>query len=339
MSTDLAPASADALAVVVHAPGGVSMSLPAVIADAGERAGRFTLEFFAARIANPNTRKAYGRAVFAFCAWAEARAVALHALEPATVAAYLEGLRADGKSPASIKLAASALRHWLDYLTERGVLASNPALSVRTPRLVVREGKTPVFEKAEARAIFASLEPAPGKAGGLLELRDRAMFAVMLYPPFARVGAVAKMQVRDFEDSREPFIVLHEKGGLERREACHHKTAEYLRAYLDAAGPLRDAPRAPLFQSAPRRSRALSGKAMREAAVWEAVKRRCEAAGLSSAITSHSFRASGITYHQEAGGELKQAQRLAGHASPATTALYDRSSRKVDRAEVERVQI
>jgi site-specific recombinase XerD len=311
------------------------MLVPSVIAAAGESAGQRTLEFFTARIPNPHTRKAYGHAVFAFCAWLDREDVALGAIQPTTVAVYLALLEEEGLSLATVKLKAAGLRHWLDYLTEKGVLTSNPALSVRTRRLVMREGKTPIFEKSEARALFEMLSDEPG----LLALRDRAICALMLYPPFARVGAVVKMQVRDFEDSREPFIALHEKGGVERREACHHKTADYLRAYLDAAPQLRSAPREPLFQSAPRRRAKLSGKAMLSSDAWMMIKRRCKAAGLSEAITCHSFRASGITYHQEAGGELKQAQRLAGHASPATTSLYDRSSRKVDRAEVERVQL
>jgi integrase len=142
---------------------------------------------------------------------------------------------------ATVKLIAS-VRHWLDFLTEKGVLQSNPTHAVRTPRLVVREGNTPIFEKAEARALFTSLS-----GESLLERRDRAICSIILYPPFTRVGAVVAMQVRDFEDSALPFIVLHEKGGVERREACHHKTAEYVRAYLDAAPALRDMPHAPLF--------------------------------------------------------------------------------------------
>jgi hypothetical protein len=151
------PAPTSALAVVVHAPGGVSMALPPVIADAGEAAARFTLEFFASRIPNANTRKAYGRAVFRFCAWCHAQGVGLRALAPPTLSAYLEGLDV---SPASVKLTASALRRWLDYLTERGVLTHNPALSVRTARLVVTEGKTPVLERAQARKLVASLDAA-----------------------------------------------------------------------------------------------------------------------------------------------------------------------------------
>jgi integrase/recombinase XerC len=135
------PAESSAFAVVVHAPGGVSMAMPPVISDAGEDAARFTLEVFTARIPNPPTRKAYGRAVLRFCVWCQARGVSLRQLAPTTLATYLEDRQA-AVSTASVKLAASAVRHWLDYLTERGALPSNPARSVRTVRLVVTEGKT-----------------------------------------------------------------------------------------------------------------------------------------------------------------------------------------------------
>lgn len=69
---------AGALAIYVDAPGGVSMELPAIVADAGESAARATLEFFTARIPNAHTRRAYGRAVFAFCSWCERERVSLH---------------------------------------------------------------------------------------------------------------------------------------------------------------------------------------------------------------------------------------------------------------------
>jgi hypothetical protein len=99
-----APAPSSALAVVVHAPGGVSMPVPALIADAGEQAASVTLEFFTARIANAHTRKAYGRAVAAFCEWCERHGVTLRALTAPTVGAYLHGLQdgEDGMSLASI---------------------------------------------------------------------------------------------------------------------------------------------------------------------------------------------------------------------------------------------
>jgi len=327
------PAPVGAIAVVVRAPGGVSMALPATVANAGGDAGRLTLEFFAARVANANTRKAYVRAVVRFCRWCEIQRVALLELEPTTIAAYLEELKSV-VSVASVKLHASGLRHWLDYLTERGVLRSNPALSVRTPRLVIDEGKTPVLEREEARALFASLEGSTD----VLTLRDRALFAVMLFG-FVRVGAAVKLAVRDFQDEGEnAWLMLHEKGGKERRIPCHHLTRAYLREYIAAAG-LEPKSRAPLFQGAPRRSAALDGSSLSENAAWKVVKRRCKAAGLPSTISNHSFRATGITIHQESGGRLEDAQQLAGHADARTTRLYVRGKSKVARAEVERVQL
>jgi hypothetical protein len=54
---------------------------------------------------------------------------------------------------------------------------------------------------------------------------------------------------------------------------------------------------------------------------------------------NHSFRTTGITIHAENGGRIEDAAALAGRASTRTTQLYNRKSRKIQRAEVERLQI
>lgn len=46
-----------------------SPSLPALVSAAGERAGIRFLEFYAANIRNPHTRRAYARAAEEFLAW------------------------------------------------------------------------------------------------------------------------------------------------------------------------------------------------------------------------------------------------------------------------------
>ena len=64
--------------------------VPALVAAAGERADRF-LEFFAAAIRNPHTRRAYGQAVGAFLAWCEQAGIpSLAAMQPLHVAAWVE---------------------------------------------------------------------------------------------------------------------------------------------------------------------------------------------------------------------------------------------------------
>jgi site-specific recombinase XerD len=65
--------------------------VPLLIAAAGDRASLRFLEFFAANIRNPHTRRAYGRAVTDFVAWCEDHGVAsvtdVHALH---VGAWIE---------------------------------------------------------------------------------------------------------------------------------------------------------------------------------------------------------------------------------------------------------
>lgn len=132
--------------------------------------------------------------------------------------------------------------------------------------------------------------------------------------------------------------VLHEKGGRERRIPCHHKTRDSLRVCMRATS-IEPGSRAPLFQSAARRAHALTGEALDRGDVLRIVKRRCAPPGLPTSICNHSFRATGITIHQENGGDIVEAQKLAGHADPRTTQLYNRKSGTLLRAEVERAQL
>jgi hypothetical protein len=61
--------------------------VPALVAAAGERASIRFLEFFAANIRNPHTRRAYGRAAEEFLAWCSAAGVpSIAAVQPVHVA-------------------------------------------------------------------------------------------------------------------------------------------------------------------------------------------------------------------------------------------------------------
>jgi site-specific recombinase XerD len=293
-----------------------------------------SVEFFTARLRNPHTRAAYERAVAEFCHWCGSRGLPLPALTSPVVAAYFDKL-GERLSPSSVNQHLSGIRQWLEWLTRAGVLPLNPAAVVRGVRLSRQEGKTPVLEREQARRLFSSLD-------GLEDVvvrRDRAILAVMLYD-FVRVGAVVRMRVRDFQELEQTaWLILREKGGKERRLPAHHLVREYIRAYLDVAELTPRHARAPLFQSAPGHSKVLSGKPLDRSAVLGIVKRRCRDVGLPAAICNHSFRATGITLHQENGGDIEAAARLAGHADTRTTQLYNRKSRQVSWVEVERVHL
>ena len=213
----------------------------------------------------------------------------------------------------------AAIRALCDWLVVHQVLPVNPAAAVRGPKHVVTKGATPVLTPAEARALLDRID-----TGTRVGLRDRALLSVMVYS-FARVSAAVGMRRQDyFRQGTRGWLRLHEKGGKRHDVPAHHRAEEAVEAYLAAAGGIEDV-KAPLFQSVDRAG-GLSGRPLGRRAVLAMIKRRASAAGLPASTCCHTFRATGITAYLSNGGTLEHAQRIAGHASPKTTKLYDRTA-------------
>jgi hypothetical protein len=61
--------------------------------------------------------------------------------------------------------------------------------------------------------------------------------------------------------------------------------------------------------------------------------------GLRRTTSSHAtWRATGITIYLENDGRLEHAQQMAGHESPRTTKLYDRTKDEITLSEVEMIK-
>ena len=313
----------------IASAGGGEIVLPQVIVDAGPQATTRFLEFFAGRIANARTRAAYGRAVGQFLGWCEARGLGLRDVSPLHVAAYI---RTHPGSVPTVKQHLAAIRMLGDWLVVSQVLPVNPAAAVRGPKHVVTKGATPVLSPAEARKLLESID-----TGALAGLRDRALLSVMLYS-FARVSAVLAMRRQDyFGQGSRGWLRLHEKGGKRHDVPAHHRAAAALDAYVEA-GSLEE-PKVALFQTVDPAAHRLTGRTLDRRLVLAMVKRRAAAAGLPPSTCCHTFRATGITAYLSNGGTLEHAQQIAGHASPKTTKLYDRTADTVTVDEIERIVI
>ncbi|WP_043341654.1 tyrosine-type recombinase/integrase [Belnapia moabensis] len=313
--------------------GAGSPALPALVAASGERAGLRFLEFFAAAIRNPHTRRAYGQAAGAFLDWcAVAGLPSLAAVQPLHVATWIE-LQTREHSAPTAKQRLAALRHLFNWLVTGQVLPANPAAAVRGPRHSALKGKTPVLDAAEARLLLDSIDVAT-PAG----LRDRALIALMVYS-FARVGAATAMRVEDvFTQNHRLWVRLREKGGKRHEMPCHHTLEAYLHAYLDGTGIGAD-PKGPLFRTLGRGTGRLTRTALPQANVYAMVQRRAAAAGIGTRIGNHTFRATGITAYLKNGGTLENAAAMANHASTRTTQLYDRRRDEISLDEVERIRV
>jgi site-specific recombinase XerD len=313
--------------------GSITAQVPALISQAGERAGIRFLEFFTVNIRNPNTRRAYARAANEFLTWcAEVGVPDLTAVAPLHVSTWIE-LQCQKLAAPSVKQRLAAIRHLFDWLVVGQVVPHNPAASVRGPSHTTRTGKTPVLEPSEARQLLDSIDVST-PAG----LRDRALIALMVFS-FARIGAALAMKVEDvYMQNRRLWVRLREKGGKQHTMPCHHSLEAYLHAYLEGTGIDSDA-KGPLFRTIGRGTGQLSATVLPQANAHAMVRRRALVAGLKTLIGNHTFRATGITAYLKNGGTLENAAAMANHASTRTTQLYDRRSEDISLSEVERVRL
>ena len=128
------------------------------------QAAERTVEFFNAQIRNPHTRAAYAAAVTRFFAWCDARGLALAQISPIAVATYIEEMQRGYRAP-TIKQHLAAIRRLFDWLVIGQVVPANPATSGRGPTHVVKTGKTPVLQPAEARLLLDTIDQPRGSRG------------------------------------------------------------------------------------------------------------------------------------------------------------------------------
>lgn len=306
--------------------------MPLAIQAAGDSAKFAWEEFFYAKIRSEHTRRAYLRAVRCFLRWCELQAIGLTQISPAHVGLYLDGIHV---AIASKKQILAALRHFFDGMVTRHAMALNPALSVRTERYTVVEGKTPEITVKQARLLLQSIDTTNS-----IGLRDKSIISILIYTA-ARIGAVSQLRIRDLYDSGDQYC-LHfvDKGGKSREIPVRHDLQRLLFDLLQERSQGRiDHSDLPLFTTFAGRTQVPTIRSMTANDIGRMVKRRMAAAGLPSRLSPHSFRVATITDLLTQGVPLEDVQNLAGHADPRTTRLYDRRKMAITRNIVERISI
>ena len=169
----------------------LAATFPAILQRAGKAACFAADEFFAAKISNPHTRRAYARPVGRFLTWCEEQGIELRQVTPGLAGRFIEEI--PGSDPTR-NLALAALRHFFDALVIRHAVALNPFASVRGRKHAVVDGKTPELTIQQARALLGSLD-----LSNVVGLRDRAVLGVLTYTG-ARVGALARLRRGDLQN-------------------------------------------------------------------------------------------------------------------------------------------
>ena len=303
-----------------------SPEFPAILQRAGTAACFAADEFFSARISNPETRRAYGRAVRWFFAWCEQEGLELAHVTPGRAGRFIRSLPI---APSTQKQALAAMRYFFDTLVTHHVVSLNPFHSVPGVRLRGLEGKTPQITFPQARILVAAIDlSAP------IGLRDRAMLGTLITTG-CRIGALCQLHVRDLY-AREGGRVFRfrEKLGKPREIPVRRDLDGWVQEYMTAGGLTKAPPTSPLWRGFTRWG-GLTAKRLKRGAVRVMLKRRLKAAGLPGHLTPHSFRVMVVTALLSQNVPVEEVQHLVGHSHPSTTQLYDRRRRGVTRGIVE----
>lgn len=203
----------------------------------------------------------------------------------------------------------AALRSFFRYTTREGLTPTNPAASLRTPRV---GRKLPHFLTAEQ--VVQLLEAPP--ANNVFGLRDRAILET-LYSAGLRVAELVGLNVDDW-DRGASILRVFGKGKKERIAPLGSYAAKALARWLE----VREVPEArpgarggPIFTNK-------FGTRLTTRSVGRLLEKYILQTGLERLTSPHTLRHSFATHLLDGGADLRSVQELLGHKSLTTTQIY-----------------
>lgn len=163
-----------------------------------------------------------------------------------------------------------------------------------------------VLAKEEIQNIFSAIR----------NLKHRAIM-MTIYSGGLRLGEVIHLKVSDIDSERLMIRVCQGKGNKDRYTLLGERALEMLRVYWEVYQPNdwlfpSRKPNLPISSST----------------VQKAFKKALYESGIKKKVSVHTLRHSFATHLLEIGTDLYYIQRLLGHSSPKTTAIYLHVTRK-----------
>jgi len=229
-----------------------------------------------------------------------------------TIREWLAELHTAQKKKTSIARKLAALRTFFQFLVREGLMESNPAKLVSTPRL---EKKLPQLLSIEEAVRFIE-SPDPETDLGK---RDRAMLELM-YATGVRVAELTTLNIADI-DFRNQLIRVTGKRRKQRIVPFGDPATAAIRDYLKVRDNF-------LFNAAisKREDEALflnyQGTRITTRSVGRMVEKYIKICAGMHDISPHALRHSFATHLLDSGADLRDIQELLGHARLSTTQIY-----------------
>ncbi len=233
---------------------------------------------------------------------------------------YLADLADAGYARATLARRTSVLRTWFALLRRRGMVGTDPAALLVTPKQGRHLPRVLRVDQVE------TLLDAP-RGDDPAALRDRALLE-LLYASGARVAEACGLPL-DALDLAQGQVLLDGKGGKHRIVPIGRPAVAALDAYVREARPALIAAAAAGGRAGRADAVVLRGDRGAPLGTRDArsiVGRHAAAVGLGH-VTPHTLRHSFATHLLEGGADVRVVQELLGHASLATTQRYTHLSR------------
>ncbi len=256
-----------------------------------------------------NTLEAYSKDLDKLLRYLEAEGIAYREVTTAQLQTFVATLMDLGITSRSIARILAGVRTFYKFLYLESEISTDPCELLESP---ARGSRLPdVLTLSEIDRIIAAIDLT--KAEGQ---RDRAIIET-LYSCGLRVSELCHLQMSDlFLD--EGFIRVHGKGKKERLVPISQSAIAELRLWFEqrAEVNIRPGHEDMVFVSFRR------GTALSRITVFHIVKTLCQAAGIRSTVSPHTFRHSFATHLLEGGANLRVIQEMLGHEEIGTTEIY-----------------
>jgi integrase/recombinase XerC len=255
---------------------------------------------------SPHTVEAYERDLRALLAFCEREQIAsFPALDSFSVRRFAAESHRRGLGARSIARRLSAVRTFLNYLIETGVLKSNPGVHVQAPKAPRRLPATLDPDQVASLLAISGDEP--------MTLRDRAILE-LFYSSGLRLAELVGLSLGDV-DAADRVVRVLGKGSKARVVPVGKQALAALKDWLAVRSEIARPGELALFVG--RRGERVSPRTVQKR-VNEWAKRQGTPTGVHPHMLRHSF----ATHVLESSRNLRAVQEMLGHASLSTTQIY-----------------
>ncbi|CAM3056617.1 recombinase XerC [Mycobacterium intermedium] len=259
-----------------------------------------------------HTRRAYLGDLRSLFAFLDDRGANLTALSLPLLRSWLATAAGAGAARTTLARRTSAVKAFTAWAVRRGILATDPAVRLQTPKA---HRTLPAVLRQDQALQAMTAAKLGAEQGDPIALRDR-LIVEMLYATGIRVSELCGLDIDDV-DTRHRLVRVLGKGNKQRTVPYGNPAAEALRAWLGDGRPA-----LATAESGPALLLGARGRRLDVRQARTVVHQTVSAVDGAPDMGPHGLRHSAATHLLEGGADLRVVQELLGHSSLATTQLY-----------------